>query len=126
MRNCDCGVMLDAFGFQFLTCKVGGGAVWQNNLLVSTWSRGPIETKLSQETDTLTRRIIEILLILTPIYSSEDLDVSMAHPLSANAVKGAAVESGYAAREKERGQERAKMQSATVSVWLKTINSARF
>ena len=38
-------------------------------------------------------------------YSSADLDVSMAHPLSGDSMKGAAAESGYAAKKREMKKE---------------------
>ena len=36
---------------------------------------------------------------LSVAYSSANLDVSMAHPLSSDSIKGAAAESGYAAKK---------------------------
>ena len=35
VRKCDCGVKLDTFGYHLLTCKFGGGPVWQHNSLSS-------------------------------------------------------------------------------------------
>ena len=128
VRNCDCGVILDVFGYHLLTCKFGGGPVWQHNSLVSTWSKCLSELQIPNQTEPRNRYTNsdnrpDIVAFDCSDYSSVDLDVSMAHPLSGDAVKGAAVESGYAA--KKRGQKGAKIQLTIVSVWLKTIiNSA--
>ena len=64
------------------------------------------QTKLSQGIDTPTLKIVWTLYIaFDPVdYSSADLDVSMAHPLSSDSMKGAAAESGNAA--KKRGDRR--------------------
>ena len=65
VRNCDCGVKLDSLGYHLLTCKFGGGPVWQHNSLVSTWSKClksyKSQTKLSQGIDTLTLKIARTL-----------------------------------------------------------------
>ena len=39
VTQCDCGACLDKYGYHLLTCKYGGGPVWQHNTIVSTWAK---------------------------------------------------------------------------------------
>ena len=39
VTQCDCGASLDEYGYHLLTCKYGGGPVWQHNIIVSTWAK---------------------------------------------------------------------------------------
>ena len=93
-----------------MTCKFGGGPVWQHNSLVSTWSKCLSELQIPNQTEprnryTNSENRPDIVAFDCSDYSSVDLDVSMAHLLSGDAVKGAAVESGYAAKKREAKKE---------------------
>ena len=37
VTHCNCGRELDADGYHLLTCKLGGGLVWEHNNLVAEW-----------------------------------------------------------------------------------------
>ena len=37
VTHCDCGREMDADGYYLLTCKLGGGPVWEHNNLVAEW-----------------------------------------------------------------------------------------
>ena len=65
------------------------------------------QTKLSQGIDIPinSENRLDIVAFDPVDYSSVDLDVSMAHPLSSDSVKGAAAESGYAAKKREVKKE---------------------
>ena len=39
VTKCDCGRSLDEHGYHLLTCKFGGGLIWQHNTIVSTWAK---------------------------------------------------------------------------------------
>ena len=62
ITQCDCGACLDEHGYHLLTCKYGGGPVWQHNIIVSTWAKCLDELSIPhQETGMLTQRTVQIL-----------------------------------------------------------------
>ena len=120
VRNCDCGVKLDSLGYHLLTCKFGGGPVWQHNSLVSTWSKCLNELQIPNQIEPRNRYTNSEnrpdIVAFDPVdYSSADLDVSMAHPLSGDSMKGAAAESGYAAKKREMKKEQKYNQQVSQS-----------
>ena len=103
-------VKLDTFGYHLLTCKFGGGPVWQHNSLVATWSKCLNELQLPNQIERRNRYTNSEnrpdIVASDPVdYSSADLDVSMTHPLSGDSMKRAAAESGYAAKKREVKKE---------------------
>ena len=107
VTQCECGASLDPLGYHLLTCKFGGGPVWQHNCFVSTWSkclkRVQLETQIepSNKYTNSENRPDTVPFDSSNNYSSTELDVSMVHPLSGDTVNSAAVESGYAAKKRE-------------------------
>ena len=118
-----CGVKLDldTFGYHLLTCNFGGGPVWQHNSLVATWSKCLNELQIPNQIEPRNRYINSEdrpdIVAFDPVdYSSADLDVSMAHPLSGDSMKGAAAESGYAAKKREVKKEQKYNQEESQSL----------
>ena len=103
INKCECGVELDGTGYHLLTCKLGGGPVWQQDSIVSGWCSCLNELQLHhrkepREQYTESENRPDILMYDE---SSTELDVSMAYPLSKKILNRASKESSYAAERRE-------------------------
>ena len=115
INKCECGVELYGTGYHLLTCKFGGGPVWQHDSVVSGWCSCLNELQLhhrkeprDQYTESENRPNI-----LMYNETSTELDVSMAHPWSKDILNRASKEAGYAA---ERHEMRKKSKYEALSV----------
>ena len=102
VSRCDCGEVLDEKGYHLLTCKHGGCRVWQRNFIVSGWADCLNELRIQHDTEPRHRYAEnenrpEIAVYDSTRGTSYDLDVSMAHPWSQDAICKAALEQGWAA-----------------------------
>ena len=82
INKCECGVELDGTGYHLLTCKFGGGPVWQHDSVVSGWCSCLNELQLHHRKEprdqyTESENRPDILMYNE---TSTELDVSMAHP----------------------------------------------
>ena len=101
INECECGVELDGTGYYLLTCKFGGGPVWQLDSIVSGWCSCLNELQLHHcnepsEQYTESENCPNILIYDE---SSIELDVTMAHPWSKDFLNRASEEAGYALRD---------------------------
>ena len=115
ITKCDCGSDLCFFGYHLLTCKLGGGLVWQHNSIVSAWSNCLNELQLHHCKEPRNLYIESDdhpdIVVFDPTNGTDtELDISMAHPWSKNTLKRLAEEAGYVAelQEIKRRQNRIK------------------
>ena len=102
INKCECGVELDGTGYH-LTCKIGGGPVWQHDSVVSGWCSCLNELQLHHRKEprdqyTESENRPDVLMYNE---TSTELDVSMAHPWSKDILNTASKEAGYAAERRE-------------------------
>ena len=81
INECECGVELAGTGY-LLTCKFGGGPVWEHDSIVSGWCSCLNELQLHHRKEprkqyTESENRLDILMYDE---SSTELDISMAHP----------------------------------------------
>ena len=57
VTKCDCGASLVEHGYRILTCKFGGGSVWQHNTIVSTWAECLDELNIPHQVEPRNRYI---------------------------------------------------------------------
>ena len=108
INKCECGVELDGTGYHLLTCKFGGGPVWQHDSIVSGWCSCLNELQLHhckepREQYTESENRPDILMYDE---SSTELGVTMAHPRSKDILNRASKEAGYAAERHEMRKEK--------------------
>ena len=106
---------MDGTGYHLLTCKFGGGPVWQHDSVVSGWCSCLNELQLHHRKEprdqyTESENRPDILMYNE---TSTELDVSMAHPWSKDILNRASKEAGYAA---ERRAMRKKSKYEALSV----------
>ena len=107
VTQCDCSTSLDEHGYHLLTCKFGGGPVWQHNTIVSTWVKCLDELNIPYQVEPRNRYTDsenrpDITRYDPTGHLTKDLDISLAHPLSCDIVQSAAKISGYAAELREK------------------------
>ena len=107
VTKCDCGRSLDEPGYHLLTCKFGGGSVWQHNTIASTWAKCLEELNIPHQVEPRNRYTDSENRADITTYDStghliNDLDISLAHPHSYDTVQSAAKISGYAAELREK------------------------
>ncbi|XP_062520998.1 uncharacterized protein LOC134195922 [Corticium candelabrum] len=107
VTKCDCSRSFDEHGYHLLTCKFGGGPVWQHNTIVSTRAKCldgvniPHQVELrNRYTDSDNR--LDITTYDPTGHLTKDLDISLTHPHSCDTVQSAAKISGYAAELREK------------------------
>ena len=81
INKCECGVELDETGYHLLTCKFGGGPVWQHNSIVSGWCSCLNKLQLHHRKEPREHYTESENRPDSLMYdeSSTELDVSMAH-----------------------------------------------
>ena len=107
ITECHCGTEIDEYGYHLLTCKYGGGLVREHNSILSTRSDCLSELQIGHQTEprnryTDTEDRPDIVMFDLETGRNEELDISLAHPWSKDAVKKAAKENGCAATTREK------------------------
>ena len=94
ISKCECRQQSDDTGYHLLTCKLGGGAVWQHDWIVSGWSELLRELHVPRQTEPKGRYLNNEDITAFNINSGVnfDLDIAMAHPFSKDIVKRASEE----------------------------------
>ncbi len=106
VKVCDCGQQLDQQGYHLLTCKYGGGPVWTHNTILKGWSECLSDLHIPHQTEPRHRFVSSENRPDMTLFDSEtgqnlDVDVSLAHPWSKDALNHAHREEGYAAKVRE-------------------------
>ena len=122
VTKCDCGRSLDEHGYHLLTCKFGGGPVWQHNTIVSIWAKCLDELNIPHQVEPRNRYTDcenrpDITTYDPTGHLTKDLDTSLAHPHSCDTIQSAAKISSYAAelREKRKMTKYGQQQSIAAS-----------
>ena len=103
---CECGKEADDYGYHFLTCKHGGGPVWQHDSVVAGWCECLKEVGLHHRKEVRDRYTNnsnrpDIVVFDAGDGSNIDLDISLSHPWSCEAFPRSSSESGCAASRRE-------------------------
>ena len=106
ISHCNCGASLDIDGYHLLTCKLGGGPVWEHNILVSEWCECLRDLQLHHRKEPRNLYINnedrpDIIVYDTGVGANVELDFSLAHPFSKDTVNQAAKEERFAATKRE-------------------------
>ena len=101
VTKCDCGANLDEHCYRVLTCKFGGGPVWQHNTIMSTWAKCLDKLNIPHQVEPRNRYTDsenrpDITTYDPTGHLTKDLDISLAHPHACDPVSAAKI-SGYAA-----------------------------
>ena len=110
---CNCGKDVD--NYHLLTCKMGGGPVWEHDEIVAGWSSCLHELNLHHKKEVRywyvdNEKRLDIVVFDSGAGSSIDLDIALSHPWSQEAMKGSATTDGYAATLIREDQKRAKYE----------------
>ena len=100
--QCECCKLADEY--HLLSCKHGGGPVWQHDEIVNAWSTCLHELKIHHEKEPrhrYSRKENRPDIVVYDSGCSYDLDVAMAHPFSQDTLKQAALKEGFAAARRE-------------------------
>ena len=102
----ECGKVLDKDRYHLLSCKRGGGPIWQHDSVVSGWSECLREVGLHHRKEPKDRYTNndcrpDIVVFDTDEGSNVDLDVAFAHPWSSEVLSKSAEEDGFAASPRE-------------------------
>ena len=105
VTHCNCGTELDADGYHLLTCKLGGGPVWEHNL-VAEWCQCLRDLQLHHKKEPKNQYIDsedrpDIIVYDSGIGANVELDFSLAHPFSSDTVVRASREDRFAAEKRE-------------------------
>ena len=97
ISKCECRQQSDDTGYHLLTCKLGGGAVWQHDWIVSGWSELLRKLHVPCQTEPKGRYLNnedrpDITAFNINSGVNFDLDIAMAHPFSKDIVKRASEE----------------------------------
>ena len=109
--QCECGRPVD--DYHLITCKFGGGPVWQHDEIVNAWSSCLHELKIHHDKEPRHRysgNDNRPDIVMYDSGSSYDLDVALAHPFSSDALRKASQEGGSAAARREE-RKRVKYQA---------------
>ena len=102
-----------------MTCKTGGGLVWEHDEIVEEWSSCLQELKIRHKKEVQHRycwneKRPDIVMYDSGAGSCSDLDITLAHPWSEEALKGSTIKDRFAAstREKRKCSKYEKEKSA--------------
>ena len=105
IMQCECGKDVDREGYHLLTCKVGGGPVWEHNMILSGWGECLEELQICHHKEPRNRYAEsegpDIVFFDLESGHDVELDISLAHPWSLDTIRQAGQEDGYAALKRE-------------------------
>ena len=103
---CNCSAPLDDSGYHLLTCKTGGGPIWSHESIAGVWSECLRSLQIHHRREPRNRYVTsdcrpDIVMFDSESASNLDLDISLAHPWSADAFPSSADRTGVAAKQRE-------------------------
>ena len=106
ITQCECGKGVDREGYHLLTCKVGGGPVWEHNMILSGWGECLEELQICHHKEPRNRYAEsedrqDVVFFDLESGHDVELDISLAHPWSLDTIRQAGQEDGYAALKRE-------------------------
>ena len=117
LSTCDCGQQIDGDGFHLLTCKWGGGPVWEHDTIVPCWSDCHQELGIHHRKEPRDRYMNsnnrpDIVVYNTEQGTTTDLDVSLAHPWCSEIVKRCGNEQDSLRAEERQRRKRNTQENA--------------
>ena len=104
--ECVCGKPGD--NYHLLTCKTGGGPVWEHAEIVTEWNSCLQELKfiirVVQHRYCGNKNRLDIVVSDSGAGSCSDIDIAFAHPWSEEALKGLTTKDGFVASTREKSK----------------------